>query len=79
MRDGAGIEGLRFTHPLRNKAMRAGLGYDAIVRNAMNLLFSISNGNLAVQRMVRVVNDDLLTFLVMGSMRVRHSAGRRPC
>ena len=75
MLGGRGIEGLRFTHPLRHEPLPTGFRHDPVVCRALVLLARSHDRPLAVQRAIRILNNNFLDVM-MGSMECRRLAGR---
>jgi hypothetical protein len=69
MPDRRGIEGLWLTHPLRHQPLRTGIGHEPVMGRAAEVLLGTHRGALAVQRVIGIVNDDVLP-LMMGSMQI---------
>jgi hypothetical protein len=78
MRDGGGIERLRFAHPLGHEPLLTGIGHEPIMGYAGVVLLRTHHGPLPVQRMVRIVNDNVIA-LVMGSMQILRSVDPNEC
>ena len=73
-----GVEGMRFAHPPRHKPLATGFGHDPVVSSALVLLPRGHHHPLAVQRVIRIFNDNLLDVM-MGSMECRRSAVPNRC
>jgi hypothetical protein len=69
MRDGGGLERLRFAHPLGHEPLLTGLGHEAIMGLAAMIGLCIYRGPLAVKGVIGIVNDNVLTVM-MGSIQV---------
>jgi hypothetical protein len=72
------IEGVWLTHPLRHEPLPTGLRKDPVVSRALVLLPRRHDHPLAMQRVIRILNDDCLD-MTMGRMRYRRSAARNRC
>jgi hypothetical protein len=68
-------EGVWLTHPLRHEPLPAGLRHDPVVSRALVLLPRRYDHPLAMQRVIRIFNDNFLDVM-MGSMRCRRGEGR---
>ena len=73
-----GIEGVWLAHPPRHEPLSTGIRDDAVVSRALVLLPRGDDHPLAVQRVIRILNNNLLDVM-MGSMECRRSAGRNRC
>jgi hypothetical protein len=67
-----GIEGLRFTHPLRHEPLPTGFRHDPVVSRAVVLLPRRHDHPLTMQRVISILNYDFLD-VVMGSMECPRS------
>jgi hypothetical protein len=72
------VEGVRLTHPLRHEPLPTGFGHDPVMSGALELRPRRHDHPLAVQRVIRILNDDFLDVM-MGSMEYRRSVGRNRC
>ena len=73
-----GVEGMRLAHPPRHEPLATGFGHDPVVSSALVLLPRGHHHPLAVQRVIRILNDNLLDVM-MGSMEFRRSGDRSRC
>ena len=74
------LECMRITHPLWHEAALTTLSQHAVMQNALHLHTAIGNSALTSERMIWIVDDDLLAFLMMGSMLARRwKNGKSPC
>ena len=78
MLGGRGVESVRLTHPLRYEPLAAGFGHDPEVVRSLVLLPRGHDHPLAMQRVIRILNDNVLDMM-MGSMQCRRSAAPRWC
>src|SRR5262249_39186027 len=78
MANRSGIEPVRFTHPLGHQPLLTGLGHEPIVDHAVVVLLRQNGSALPVQRVVGVVDDNVVA-LMMGSMQGLRSAVPRRC
>jgi hypothetical protein len=69
MGDRGRIEGLGLAHPLRHESHLTGIGHESIMSYAVVLLLRTHHGTLPMERVVRIVNDDVTT-LMMGSIQI---------
>jgi hypothetical protein len=76
--DWCGIEGLRLTHPSRHQPLLTGIGHDPVMGRAAAMLLGAYGDLLSVQRVIGVMNDDVLP-LMMGSMQILCSAVPSGC
>jgi hypothetical protein len=67
---------MRFTHPLGHQPLLTGLGHEPIVDHAVLVLLRPNGSSLPVQRVIGVVDDNIVA-LMMGSMQVLRSEARR--
>ena len=70
-----GVEGVRLAHPPRHETLPTRFCQDPVVSRALVLLLRRYDHPLAVQRVVRIINNNLLDVM-MGSMGCRRSEGR---
>jgi hypothetical protein len=70
-----GVEGVRLAHPPRHETLPTRFCQDPVVSRALVLLPRRYDHPLAVQRVVRIINNNLLDVM-MGSMGCRRSEGR---
>jgi hypothetical protein len=75
---GRGVEGEWLAHPPRHEALPTGFRHDSVVSGALVLLPRRYDHPLAVQRVIRILNNNLLDVM-MGSMECRRSAARARC
>jgi len=73
--DRRGIEGVRFTHPLRHEALPTGLRDDPVMCRAQVLLSRRDDHPLARQRVIRILNCNFIKVM-MGSIQCRRSVVR---
>ena len=78
MGDRGRIEGLGLAHPLRHESLLTGIGHESIMSYAVVLLLCAHHGTLPMERVVRIVNDNVPT-LMMGSMQFLRSAEPSRC
>ena len=65
-------------HPARHKPLLTRIGHESIMGYAIVVLLRIHHAPLAVQRVIRIVNNNV-TALMMGSMQVLCSAEPSRC
>lgn len=75
---GRGVEGVRLAHPPRHEPLPTRFCQDPVVSRALVLLPSRHDHPLAVQRVIRILNNNLLDVM-MGSMGCRRSAVPNRC
>jgi hypothetical protein len=75
---GRGVEGVRLAHPLRHEPLPTRFCQDPVVSRALVLLPRRDDHPLAVQRVIRILNNNLLDVM-MGSMGCRRSGDRSRC
>jgi hypothetical protein len=73
MGDRGRIERMWFAHPLWHEPLLTGIGHEPIVSYPVVVVLRTYSGPLSVQRVIRVVNDNVFTPM-MGSMQVLRSA-----
>ena len=73
--DWQGSEGVWLTHPLWHEALPPGLRRDPVMSGALVLLARRHDHPLAVQRVIRIFNDNFMGVMI-GSVRCRRSGGR---
>lgn len=73
--DRRGIEGVRFTHPLRHETLPTGLRDDPVMCRAQVLLSRRDDHPLAMQRIIRILNCNFIKVM-MGSIQCRRSEDR---
>lgn len=75
MLGGRGVESVWLTHPLRYEPLATGFGHDPVVNCSLVLLPRGHDHPLAMQRVIRILNNNFLDVM-MGSIQCRRLAGR---
>ena len=78
MADWRGSEGVWLTHPLRHEALPTGLRRDPVMSGALVLLSRRHDHPLAMQRVIRIFDDNFMGVMI-GSVRCRRLEGRNRC
>jgi hypothetical protein len=71
-----GVEGVWLAHPPRHEPLPTGFRHDPVVSRALVLLPCGDDHPLAVQRVIRIYNNNLLDVMV-GTMECRRTAAPR--
>jgi hypothetical protein len=73
-----GVEGLRFTHPVRHEPLATGFRHDPVVSRALVLLPRKHDHPLTMQRVIWIPDNNLLAVM-MGSMQCSRSGVLSRC
>ena len=73
-----GVEGVWLAHPPRHETLPTRFCQDPVVSRALVLLLRRYDHPLAIQRVIRILNNNLLDVM-MGSMDCRRSGAQSRC